>query len=415
MAAVVILVFQTEEAGLSPLQLVLVGTAMEATVFFCEVPTGIVADTYSRRLSVLIGFIVSGAGLLISGILPEFSTILLGSIIWGLGFTFISGALHAWISDEIGARDAASVFVRGSQLELLARVIAIPVAVGFALWELNIPILIAGAMLIALALAMAPLMPETGFRRPSGAMRDRVGLAGNFQRSARLVTMSPLLLTVFGIAVFYGAASEGVDRLWTAHVLRVLGLPDDPSHIRLAGWTLGMEPIVWFGIIRMAGTFFSLGASEWARRCLDLTSHRVVSRWLFAINCGQAISLLLFALAGGFWVGVMAFWAATTLSRVYDPLYLGWLNQNVQSSSVRATVLSLSGQADSFGQIAGGPVIGAVGSAVGLRAALVATSAALIPALFLYLRAFRLGPVTTAPESTPITVKVETSPPDEMA
>lgn len=47
--------------GMNPLQLMLVGTALEATVFLFEVPTGIVADLYSRRLSVLIGGFLIGA------------------------------------------------------------------------------------------------------------------------------------------------------------------------------------------------------------------------------------------------------------------------------------------------------------------------------------------------------------------
>jgi DHA3 family tetracycline resistance protein-like MFS transporter len=88
-------------------------------------------------------------------------------------------------------------------------------------------------------------------------------------------------------------------------------------------------------------------------------------------------------------MGMVAFWAAGTLSRVYDPLFLGWLNQNVRSE-VRATVLSMSSQADSFGQISGGPVIGAIGSLVSLRAALAATAAAMLPLLVLYTRAFRI-------------------------
>ena len=40
---------------LSPLQLVLVGTILEATVFLFEIPTGVLADVKSRRLSVIIG------------------------------------------------------------------------------------------------------------------------------------------------------------------------------------------------------------------------------------------------------------------------------------------------------------------------------------------------------------------------
>jgi DHA3 family tetracycline resistance protein-like MFS transporter len=35
-------------AKLDPLQLVLVGTALEASVFLFEVPTGVLADSYSR-------------------------------------------------------------------------------------------------------------------------------------------------------------------------------------------------------------------------------------------------------------------------------------------------------------------------------------------------------------------------------
>jgi DHA3 family tetracycline resistance protein-like MFS transporter len=401
LVAVVNLVFQAE-AGLTPLQLVLVGTMQEATIFLCEVPTGVVADVYSRRLSVLMGFVITGAGLVLIGSFARFETILIGSAVWGLGFTFISGALHAWISDEIGADKAAPLFVRGAQVELLARIGAIPVAVGIAYWHLNAPILIAGALLIVLALALWTLMPETGFRRTPAALRQRFSLPRQVKTSAALVSASPLLLTIFGIALFYGMTSEGFDRLWTPHFLRDLGLPKSPGSISFGRWDLTLEPIVWFGFIRLVGTFLALGASEVARRRLDFSGDRV-PHWLFAINVGQALSLVALALAGGFWVGVAALWGATTLSRVYDPLYLGWLNMNVRSE-VRATVLSMSGQADAFGQIAGGPVIGAIGSAVSLRTALVATAGAMLPALGLYLRAFRLGPAEVSEEVVGVAV-----------
>ncbi len=389
LAMMVSILFQVSEAGLNPLQLVLVGTALEATIFLCEVPTGIVADVFSRRLSVLLGFIVSGLGLILTGAYPEFGTILLGSIVWGIGFTFISGARHAWISDEIGAQEASKVFLRGSQFELFGRIAAIPIAVAIAqVFELNTPILLAGGLFIVLAFILAPIMPETGFRRGAGTRRS--AMTGTFRAGSSLVFASPLLMTVFGIALFYGMSSEGFDRLWEAHFLLDLGFPDWPSNFDLLGWNVAMEPVVWFGVIRMGSTVFSLGAAEVAHRRLNLNSHRTVSRWLFVINITQVLSLLIVALAGGFWMGVIGFWIVVTLSRVYDPLYLGWINQNIRSD-VRATVLSMSSQADSLGQIAGGPFIGVVGSVISIRAALVAASAALLPALLLYLRAFNLG------------------------
>ena len=46
------LVYQATVVGLSPLQMILVGTVLETVSFLFEVPTGIVADVYSRKLSV---------------------------------------------------------------------------------------------------------------------------------------------------------------------------------------------------------------------------------------------------------------------------------------------------------------------------------------------------------------------------
>jgi hypothetical protein len=70
-----------------------------------------------------------------------------------------------------------------------------------------------------------------------------------------------------------------------------------------------------------------------------------------------------------------------------SPLYTTWLNQQITDSSVRATVLSLSGQSNAVGQAAGGPVLGALGNVWGIRAALTAGALAIAPALGLYARA----------------------------
>ncbi|MDQ4045355.1 MAG: hypothetical protein M3173_07895, partial [Chloroflexota bacterium] len=72
------------------------------------------------------------------------------------------------------------------------------------------------------------------------------------------------------------------------------------------------------------------------------------------------------------------------------PLSAAWINQNIDSR-VRATVISMSGQADAIGQIVGGPGVGAVGNLFGLRAAMAAAGAILIPGLALYARALGQG------------------------
>jgi DHA3 family tetracycline resistance protein-like MFS transporter len=58
---------------------------------------------------------------------------------------------------------------------------------------------------------------------------------------------------------------------------------------------------------------------------------------------------------------------------------------------VRATVLSISGQANAIGQATGGPVLGVIGNAFGIPTALATGGLTVLPAVGLYARAFRSG------------------------
>jgi MFS family permease len=62
------MIYMVSTANLSPLQLVLVGTVLEGTIFIFEIPTGIVADVYSRRLSIVIGVLITGVSFLVMGL-----------------------------------------------------------------------------------------------------------------------------------------------------------------------------------------------------------------------------------------------------------------------------------------------------------------------------------------------------------
>lgn len=98
MSTVLSIVYHLEVVQLDAFQLVLVGTVLETSCFLFEIPTGVVADLYSRRRSVLIGMFLYGLGFLMEGALPWFAPVLLAQVVWGCGDTFITGALEAWIA-----------------------------------------------------------------------------------------------------------------------------------------------------------------------------------------------------------------------------------------------------------------------------------------------------------------------------
>ena len=92
------LLYEFEIAKLSPLQLVLVGTVLETSYFLCQVPTGALADLYSRRLSVILGVVIIGLGFVLEGLVPNFWVIAGSMVFYGVGATFMSGAQEAWLA-----------------------------------------------------------------------------------------------------------------------------------------------------------------------------------------------------------------------------------------------------------------------------------------------------------------------------
>jgi hypothetical protein len=89
--------YEVTVAGLSGLQLVLVGTTVEVTILLFEVPTGVVADAYSRRLSIIIGS-SSWAGIRYRGLFPAFILIVIRKYS-GAGY------LHQWAQQPGLGRD----------------------------------------------------------------------------------------------------------------------------------------------------------------------------------------------------------------------------------------------------------------------------------------------------------------------
>jgi DHA3 family tetracycline resistance protein-like MFS transporter len=374
---VVMAVYLVQERHFSPLQLVLMGTAMEAAVFLFEVPTGVVADTYSRRLSLIVGYLGTGLAWLLVGVVSAPWLIIALWALWGFFYTFTSGAEQAWIADEVGAKNVGTIFLRGARYGQAGAVVGLLLQVVVGTQSLRAGVVLGGAFTIAAGLACVFVMPETGFRRRP---REERGSAFAEMRStavagARYAWAAPVILLLVGVELFMGGSSEAFDRLKEAHFLRDIGLPG------------GIDPVVWFGILWLAGMLLNIGAIGSLIRRVDRGGHESVARYLVAFVSLELVAMLAFALTGSIWLAVAGILGVFFARNMAGPLYDTWMNAQIRDSSVRATVLSISGQSNAIGQAAGGPVLGVIGNVWGIRAALAAGAAAIAPALGLFARA----------------------------
>ena len=366
--------FYISVVGLGPFRLVLVGTTVMVVILLGEVPTGVVADVYGRRLSVIVGVALMGAGFAFDGWRAAFWATLLAQVVWGLGATFTSGALTAWITDELRGADLARVYLRGAQWGSAGSVLGVALGVALSYAGLAFAMIAAGLGLVAFAAVLVVVMPECHFRpAPQGARSRREHALATLREGAAVVRGSATLGCFVGVVVFHGMASESFDRLWEIHLLRI-GLP------------AGLTPVAWFGLLQAGGLLLSIAAGEVLRRRVAGGAEPTLLRWLVVLTALLTVGMAAFGLAPGFAAAVAAFWGTLLLRQIVPPLVDAWVNRHIPSD-VRATVLSLAGQADALGQIAGGPLFGWLASAHGTGLALVAAGLTLLPGIPLLRRA----------------------------
>ena len=376
---VVMAVYLVRELHLSPLQLVLMGTAMEAAVFLFEVPTGVVADTYSRRLSLVIGYLGMGVAWVGVGLASAPWLIIALWAFWGFAYTFTSGAEQAWITDEVGTERVGGIFLRAARFGQVGAVVGLLAQVAVGTVSLRAGVILGGAFTIACGLGCLAVMPETGFRRRP---REERGSALAEMRitavaGARYAWAAPVILLLITVDFFTGTSSEAFDRLKEAHFLRDVGLPAVGD----------LSPVVWFGIFWLVGMGLGFVGTTWLIRRFSRGGRRIVARSLLALSALQLLALFIFALTSNTWLAIAGLLGVFFARDLAWPLYAIWLNEQITDSSVRATVLSIGGQADAIGQTAGGPVLGVIGNVWGIRSALATGALAIAPALGLYGRA----------------------------
>lgn len=364
------ILYQVQTVGLNPLQLVLVGTLLEFTAFVAEVPTGIIADVYSRRLSIIVGFFIVGVGFIVEGAIPQFWAVLLAQVIWGIGITFQSGAVEAWVADEVGQENAGRAFLRGTQFSNVGALFGIGIGTWLGTFALNLPLVLSGIGIIVLGIVLMLIMPETGFRpNPREGRTTFQHMGHTFREGMSLVRQRRVLVMLLIAAASFGAFSEGFDRLWTPRLLEF----EMPM----------FEPVVWVGIIGASALVLNIIATEFVNRRVDVNNQILVARTLQIIVALIMALVFVYALAWNFGVALIALLALKPLREMNYPLATAWMNQHVESS-VRATVFSIRNQADALGQMLGGPLLGAIATLVSLRVEMMVAALFLIPALYLY-------------------------------
>jgi DHA3 family tetracycline resistance protein-like MFS transporter len=332
-----------------------------------------------------------GLGFLVEGLFPAFLPILLAQVIWGLGYTFTSGATQAWITDEIGEESANKLFLRATQVGLFAAMLGMGTAALVGAQNVALPLMAGGVVVMLIGVTLIFIMPETGFKPTPREDRNNWQHMGHtFNQGVRAVRSRPRLMSLVGVGLFYGLYSEGFDRLWVKHLLDNFELPV----------LFGSSQAAFFALVRIGGTLLTIFAVRFVEKRVDTGSSLAIGRAMLWVTALISLAIVGFALSPILSASIGLYIVVYILRNTVSPLHTAWINQKLDSG-VRATVHSMFGQVDAIGQIAGGPGVGLIGRFFSTAAAITASGLLLTPAWFLVSRANRISSNEASAASEP--------------
>jgi DHA3 family tetracycline resistance protein-like MFS transporter len=303
--------------------------------------------------------------------------ILLAQILWGLGYTFTSGATQAWITDEIGEESANKLLLRANRISLYASLLGMGMAILIGSRYVGLPIIVGAVGVILIGFTLMVIMPETGFHPTLREDRNNwQHMTHTFKEGIKAVRARPRLITILAIGLLYGLYSEGFDRLWVKHIIDNFDLPV----------IFGQTDVAFFGLLDAGSMVLSIFATRFVEKRIDTGSPLAIGRATLGITFGISAGLIGFALSPIFAAAIVIYWIISVLRNVMGPLYSAWVNQKLDPGT-RATVLSMSSQVDAIGQMGGGPVVAVVANLYSVIAAIITSGLLLVPALPLIGRA----------------------------
>lgn len=336
------------DAGLSNFEAFAANAFFSAGMFLFEIPTGVVADTLGRRASYLLGTLTLAVTTVMYWLLwvweSPFWAWAIVSVLLGLGFTFFSGAVDAWLVDALHATgyrgSLEAVFGRavivGSVAMLGGSVLGGVIA---QLTNLGVPFLVRGAILLVMLVVAALLMRDLGFT-PERGVGPLKATSTVFRASIRYGLGNPpvrwlMLATPFtagvGIYAFYALQP---------YLLELWGDEDAYSIAGLAAALLSGAGIVG-GIL-----------APYVRRLFRKRTSAILLATL-----SSTAALVALAFTTNFWVAVVLIAAWGVASSIDDPVHRAYLNDMIPSKQ-RATVLSFDSLLGSAGGVVFQPILG---------------------------------------------------------
>ncbi len=380
-------IFLIRNGGLTLFEVMLVNAIYTVAQMVFEVPTGVIADTIGRKASIILSMVTLVISTLLYVLTPSmgwgFAGFAVASVIIGLGYTFQSGAVDAWIVDALDScgyeHPKERVFARGQIAGGLGMLVGSLLGGVLGQVSLVLPYVVRAGLVAVCLVLVAALVRDEGFT-PRALHWSTFGTETRrvFDSGVRYGWRSPVVRPLLWVSAVGGVFFMYGFYAWQPYVLGLLG---DQSLV----WVLGVAQ-AGFSAASIVGNMLVGRIMRQGDGRRDQAKVLAVMAWVDAALVIGIGVIGFMGLPAGWLTGgaAIVLWMGFGLVfGVSGPIRMGYINEHIPSAE-RATVLSLDAFFADAGGAVGQPALGWVSDRRSIQLAWLIGSAFLLAVAPLY-------------------------------
>lgn len=343
--------------------------------FLFELPTGAIADTFGRKKSLLIGYILFAFGFYIYFTSYSFVMFLVAEMIAAIGYTCLSGAREAWVADEIRQQNLTQkvdvVYSHGSILAQFAALISGVIGAYIGTVGLRLPMLFSSFVMLLTGLFVYFFLFEK-FEKPRHLAENTTmkALEKTIREGVAYATLHKTIILLLIAAFFLNFAFQAPNMYWAPRFNELGG-----NQIWIVGW-------VW-AAISLSMMFGGYIIKKLLQKDKNYTQISIVTIFFLGIP------LFLSATSHVFSIVLVSFLLYEIGRGMYQPVQKSYVNSLLQPH-VRATVFSLESMVAKLGAATGLLMLGYIANKTDIQFSWIISAILILCTIPLYLFAKRV-------------------------
>lgn len=351
--------------GMSEAQMTTINTVYMLSVFAMEVPTGVIADAFGRKISTVIGWGIQAIGFFLYSQSSGFTSFAISEFTVAIGTACVSGAFTSWLRENINGERYTKIT---SRTEIISKAISIAlntiagvVAVRYGyriIW-------IIGGLFLAVTAASGLLLmkkdspskrqesEKKGLERVILVLRDSKNTLAN-SRTLRLLLVTSFITT---------ASFQALNMFWALKFTVALGL-EDISGLLFSGISLTALAGTW-----ISQSKFMIGKNP--------------NKSMICVNAITALGIILSAITRNPWISLSMFYLheiGRGAARITQDSYI----QNHLVESARSALSSLSSMSSTLGAAFGLTIAGQLATHASIEVAWIVSAIMLSMTIVIY-------------------------------